>query len=325
MTETKLRYSRVSDIIELATFMASRIQGITINDIIEKYNVSRRTAERMRDSLMNIFPQIIELDDIDDNHKHWGFADYSIKELISFDPKEIANLGILQERTTNKELKEELGKTIDKIKTLQVKKQSSIQNNIEIIMQTEGYAIRQMPQYKIDNNIVITAREALRDTLKIKCTYHNKARILEPLGMIYGEKIYLLAKEPEKGDEIYTYLLHKIENMKLTNEHFDKGDFNLKEYSKRSFGVYFGEVLSVKLQFDKEIAQDVLSYNFHPTQKVQLQEDGSVIVKFKASGDKEIMWHIFKWGDKVKILAPKSLLKDYKNTLKAVFEKNDRI
>lgn len=41
----KPRYSRVSDIIDLATFMSSRPLGITLNDIIERYNVSRRTAE----------------------------------------------------------------------------------------------------------------------------------------------------------------------------------------------------------------------------------------------------------------------------------------
>ncbi|MBR1942737.1 WYL domain-containing protein [bacterium] len=324
MTEQKPRYSRVSDIIDLATFMASRIQGITISDIMERYNVSRRTAERMRDSLLNIFPQIIELDEINDNQKHWGFADYSIKELISFTPKELATLGILQERTTNKEFKDDLSKITDKIKSLQVKKQSSIQNNIEIIMQTEGYAIRQMPQYTINNEILIKIREAIRNSLEVNCEYHNKKRTLQPLGMIYGEKIYLLAKEPAKGSEIYTYLLHKLENIALGAKHFERDNFDLKEYSKRSFGVYFGEVLNVKLQFDKEIATDVMSYNFHPTQKIQQQEDGTVIVKFKASGDKEIMWHIFKWSDRVKILAPATLQKEYKNTLKSVLEKNSK-
>ena len=47
-----------------------------------------------------------------------------------------------------------------------------------------------------------------------------------------------------------------------------------------------------------------------------------VIVKFKASGDKEILWHVFKWGNKVKIITPNSLKKQYKETLQSVLDKN---
>ena len=43
------------------------------------------------------------------------------------------------------------------------------------------------------------------------------------------------------------------------------------------------------------------------------QADGSVIVTFKASGDKHIMWNLFKWGYAVEILAPKDLKKKYKD------------
>ena len=60
--EIKPRYSRVSDILDLMTFILSRVQGVTIPEIAERYNVSRRTAERMRDSLLNIFPDFEELD-----------------------------------------------------------------------------------------------------------------------------------------------------------------------------------------------------------------------------------------------------------------------
>ena len=117
MTEDKPRYSRISDILDLATFMQSKVAGITIKDIEERYNVSRRTAIRMRDSLMNIFPSIMEIE-TEDSLKHFGFVNYSIGNLISFSPKEIANLEQLQRRTTNKEMKEELGKTVDKLKAL---------------------------------------------------------------------------------------------------------------------------------------------------------------------------------------------------------------
>lgn len=314
-----IRYSRLTDIIDMATYMASKVQGITIENIQERYNVSRRTAERMRDSLMIAFPQIDEIE-TDDTKKHWGFSNYSISYLVNFDPKEIVNLEQLQRRTTNKELKKELNNTIEKIKAFNRKNALSTENKIELFMQTEGYAVRQMPKYEIDINRLETVRTAMQNSKKIICTYNNKKRVLEPLGMIYGDKIYLIARDKKKGNDIYTFLLHKFEEIRLSTESFDKGDFNLQEYSNKSFGVYHGEILDVKLRFSPEAKPEAIRYNFHPTQKIKEEKDGSLIVTFKASGDKEIMWHVFKWGKDCSILAPKSLKDEYKKYLKDVLD-----
>lgn len=314
MTNDKPRYSRISDILDLAIFMSSKPLGVTINEIALRYNVSRRTAERMRDSLTCIFPQVDEIETTD-TQKHWGFTNYSIAQLISFSPKEIANLEQYQRRTTNKELKEELSKTVEKIKSLNKKNLNSVENNIELIMQTEGYAIRQMPKYKIDIKNLDIIRTAIQNSLAVEGLYHNKKRLIEPLGMIYGEKIFLIAREKTKGNDIYNYHLHKFNNLKLTDNKFERGKFDLKSYTNMSFGVYHGEIYNVKLSFDEEAAQDALMYNFHPTQKVKQEPDGTVTVEFRASGDKEIIWHVFKWGKHCKIIAPKKLQKYYKNYL----------
>ena len=312
--EDKPRYSRVSDILDLAIFMQSKIQGVTINEIAERYNVSRRTAERMRDSLLNIFPQVDEIE-TDDIQKHWGFTNFSINNLISFTSKEIVNLEQLQRRTTNKELKEELAKTAEKIKALTRKNLGSIENNVILFMQTEGYAVRQMPQYKINLDVIEIIRNALQNSLCVSGKYHDKSRLIEPLGLIYGEKIYLIAREKAKGDGIYNFLLHKFTEINLTDVGFEKGDFDLQEYTNQSFGVYHGEILNVKLLFDKELAQEASQYNFHPTQKGEFNEDGTYALNFKASGSKEIIWHVFKWGKGCKIIAPKSLKDEYKKYL----------
>ena len=50
-------------------------------------------------------------------------------------------------------------------------------------------------------------------------------------------------------------------------------------------------------------------------------EDGTVTVKFKASGEYEILWHLFRWGDCVKILAPVSLKNKYIAMLEDVVKK----
>ena len=320
--QEKPRYSRVSDILDLAVFMSSKIQGVTINEIAERYSVSRRTAERMRDSLTCIFPSIDEIE-TSDSQKHWGFTNYSISNLITFSPKEIANIEQLERRTTNKELKEELGKTVEKIKSLSRKNLNSVESNIELFMQTEGYAIRQMPQYKINLETIEIIRKALQNSEMVSGLYHEKERLIEPLGLIYGEKIYLIAREKAKGDGIYTYLLHKFSEIKPTNKTFEKGNFNLQEYSKRSFGVYQGEILQVELLFNKELANEAGQYNFHPTQSGRINEDGTYTVKFKASGSKEIMWHVFKWGAGCKIVRPAGLKKEYKTYLKDVLQNQE--
>ena len=101
---------------------------------------------------------------------------------------------------------------------------------------------------------------------------------------------------------------------------FDKGDFDIKTYANRSFGVYQNEEMKVELLFCADVAEDVLNYNFHPTQKVKRNENGTVTVKFKASGELEILWHLFKWGDAVKIISPRSLKKEYIEMLENVLE-----
>lgn len=213
-------------------------------------------------------------------------------------------------------MKEELGKTIEKLKSLNKKHSLPLENNIELYMQTEGYAVRQMPQYKISLESLEVIREAVQHSKMVTGIYHNKERLIEPLGMIYGEKIYLVAREKAKGDGIYNYLLHKFENLKLTDKTFDKGNFDLQEYTNLSFGVYHGEILEVELLFSQELAQEASQFNFHPTQSGKWNADGTYTVNFKASGSKEIIWHVFKWGGGCKIIAPKSLQDEYRTYLK---------
>jgi len=187
-------------------------------------------------------------------------------------------------------------------------------------MQMQGYAIRQTPKYKIDYEVFAEVKNALSENKMIEGTYHGKKRIIEPLGLIYGDKTYLIGYEKAKGKEIYTYTLHKFKNLKMTGKSFKKPDFNLQEYANRSFGVYQSEIMDVELEFDKTLAPEATDYSFHPSQTMKKLKDGRLLVNFKACGDKEIIWHIFKWGAGCKINAPKKLKDEYKKYLKENLE-----
>ena len=46
---------------------------------------------------------------------------------------------------------------------------------------------------------------------------------------------------------------------------------------------------------------------FHPDQVTEDQPDGSLIVRFHASGWMEMCWHLYQWGDAVEVLEPEAL------------------
>ena len=317
MAEEQARYPKLGKILNLIIKMQSRYSGITLNDIQEELEVSRRSAERLRDVLIWEIPQIEELPTTG-REKHWGFSRSShLREIISFSKDEIAELEGIKNNLQLDSTKDVLNGIVDKLKALSRKNATEIEDTIEILLKTEGSAVTQKPSYKIDIQILDTIRQAIKENLRIKCKYDGRDKILSPFGIVYGANVYLIGVEGDKPDP-YVYRLHKVTDIELTEETFDKGDFDIKEYANRSFGVYQNEIIKVELRFSKEVADDVLNYNFHPTQKVKQNDDGTVTVKFKASGELEILWHIFRWGDKVQIISPKSLKKEYVEYLENV-------
>lgn len=322
MSEDKPRYSRITDLLDLLFFIDSKPNGVTIEDIMERYNVSRRTAVRMKDALLFTegYPLIEEVE-TSDRKKHWGINNLSLANLTHFSSSEIATLEQLQELVPMDGKRDEISNIINKIKSFNKKKVNNLEASLELIMQTEGCAVRQIPHYNIDLEKLNILRNAIKESRCVKAFYNNKDRKLEPLGLIYGEKVYLVARERAKDDGIFLFILHKFGNISITFERFDKEDFNLKEYTSRSFGVYQEDnLMNVKLWFSPKVAFDVLNYTFHPTQKIKQEEDGSVIVTFKACGSYEIIWHVVRWGKECKILAPKSLKKEFVDYVKRLLD-----
>jgi len=84
-------------------------------------------------------------------------------------------------------------------------------------------------------------------------------------------------------------------------------DFDLRAYAARSFGVFQDDVEAVSLLFSAAAALDAAEYVFHPTQSFERLDDGSLRVRFSASGMRELCWHLFTWGPEVTIEAPEGL------------------
>ena len=130
-----------------------------------------------------------------------------------------------------------------------------------------------------------------------------------PYGFLYGNRHYLVAwSESEEARDFRSFALSNIERVEFLDRAFArKRHFSLREYAERSFGVFQEEPVDVVWKFAPEAAADAREYVFHPTQVMEDQPDGSLVVRFRAGGMREMCWHLFTWGDAVEVVGPKKL------------------
>ena len=65
-----MRYHNADKVVQLALEMQASRLGLTLDDIQSRFAVKRRTAQRMRDAVLRLFPQSEELVD-PDRRKRW--------------------------------------------------------------------------------------------------------------------------------------------------------------------------------------------------------------------------------------------------------------
>ena len=87
---------------------------------------------------------------------------------------------------------------------------------------------------------------------------------------------------------------------------------------QRAFGIIDdGKEFAVALKFTAVQAPYVRERIWHPSQQLEAQPDGSLILRFKASGEFEIKRWILGWGNQVEILEPAELRQTIAQDLQA--------
>ncbi len=319
------RLNKAEQIIELAMMFQTSFTGLCIEDIRKHFECSRRSAERMKTLLFEMFPEKIEEMPSYDKKKRWRFVKGTMNSLISFSVDDFANLEYLKGLSDDENRKKQLDELILKIKALTPQKNArALETDIEAVIESEGFAVRQYSRVKADPKTLELLRSAMLSFKKIKFDYltdkGNRKITLNPYGVIISDKYYLVGFN-EYVNNLRLYRVDKIKNLEITEEYFDKDEkFNFREYCNNSFGIYQEAPLNITLEFDKSVTDDVLNYHFHPTQKIKQLDNGNIEVKFTSGGTQAICFELFKWGTNVKIKRPVKLKELYRTYIKSVLD-----
>ena len=92
-----MRYARADRLIQLALEMQAARGGLTLTDIETRFEVSRRTAIRMRDAVLRVFPQADEVPS-NDRSKRWRLSTPATRPLLGITADDLATIEVAAAR-----------------------------------------------------------------------------------------------------------------------------------------------------------------------------------------------------------------------------------
>jgi predicted DNA-binding transcriptional regulator YafY len=316
-----MRYEKSEMILRIAIDMQGSALGLSLDDLRHRYSdkrLSRRTAERLRDAVERVFPQM-EHANPGERPKRWRLPGGAVGGLAAVSADELADLttaiSVLRRENMRSQARNVDGVLAKVRALLKQPAKVKIEPDLEALTEAEGLAMRAGPRPEINSAILSELRQAIITRRKVRIHYIYRGsgkrgyQVVQPYGFLYGTRHYLVAwSEIDRARDFRKFALSNIERVEVLPQAFSrKRSFSIQQYAEGSFGVYHEEPVDVVWKFSPKAARDAAEFMFHPSQVREPQADGSLIVRFRAGGLQEMSWHLFTWGDEVEIIKPKRL------------------
>ena len=315
-----MSFQKAADLLRLAEMATARYAGVSLTDIEEDFSVDRRTAQRMTKALEEMFPNCTTRVD-DDRRKFSKLRTDHARLMLAqgIRDSELAALELAIRRAEREgavtEVRALSGLRDRLLAAMPGPHARRAEADAEAVLEAHGFASRPGPQVRTIPDLLGVIAEALKAPHVLEVTYAGgrdpeRERRLEPHGLLLGTRRYLVAREAGGDGRMQHYRLDRIARARLEATSFARDPtFDLARHAARAFGSFhadneYGEVV---WRFSPEAAPIARDFLFHPTQELSEDADGSLTVRFTASGHLEMAWHLYMWGDAVEVLAPTAL------------------
>lgn len=314
MSDLPTRHGKLAEGLILLRFLAASRAGRTITEMRQELGgCGRRKIERLMRAIESVCGLLDEVDS-PDREKRWRLPPTPLTHIGGPTAEEMAELDLSARALADQGLPHRAALLrAAGMKLAARAPEKSLRRaeaDAEALLAAEGIAMRPGPRVAVAAGLVEAIREAVLASHLLEVRYRDAAgrarlRLLEPCGLIYGARPYLLAAVPGKPDTA-VWRLDRIEACRVTEQSFQPR-FQLAEQMRDCFGVGRDEVQDVVLRFLPEVAVEAATWRFHSSQASESEADGSLLVRFRAQGLIEMIHHLTVWDESVEVLAPAAL------------------
>jgi predicted DNA-binding transcriptional regulator YafY len=309
-------------LLRLVLSLSESTEGLTLDEMAEVLGQGRRSAERARDVIALHF----DLDEVSEGaRKRFRIVDGLRRHFTRPSAEEIAAL-----RAEVEALRPGAGIRFRELQSLLAKVQSSfddrekrrIEPDLEELLKRQRSFVGPGPVAEIDQVTSRAVMDSIMSGLCLEFDYQSadaakpEWRKIACAGLLNGPISYLVGLIPGPRRSPAIYRLDRITNARLTDEIARiPDDFDLDDWLAEGFGIWREEARRIVLRIRPEAADRARSWRFHPKQETTEQEDGSLIIRFRAGGLREIAEHLFQWVGELVIEEPDELKNEMRERL----------
>jgi proteasome accessory factor B len=157
-------------------------------------------------------------------------------------------------------------------------------------------------------------------------SFHEEKQIVttaHPFRLVFVGRAWYFVAYSSRHREIRTFKLTRVKKLTVTGRQFTWPEgIDLDEYFGGAWCMIpEGKVHEVHLRFSPKVAGNVAEVQWHDTQRLEWNDDGSAEYHVHVDGLGEITWWILGYGDQVEVVAPRQLRKEVANVAARVLSK----
>jgi len=118
--------------------------------------------------------------------------------------------------------------------------------------------------------------------------------------------------------DILTLAVERIQEITPTGSLFEyPKDFDPEELLESAFDIVYEQPIDIRIWFSPDQARYIKERTWSKTQKIEEQEDGSIILSMRTSGWWDVKRWVLSYGKEAKVLEPQTLKEDIVRELEA--------
>ncbi len=310
------KYSQAARLHDVIRILEARY-GATVDEIAEEANVTRRTVYRDLDAIRDAGYPLISEKEPDGRTLYRFITGFKKIPPITFSLEELmtlylcrGQLSFLQGTPFQEDLEAIFGRLRSSLPPRSVA-------HLERIASAATPRFQGTRDYYGKKELLKDLRKALLYQYRCRLTYtppHREATeyVFDPYTLLFFNNSLYLGGYAHNRKALRLFLVDRVDHVELLDDRFEVPEgYNADDLTGSAFGLIEGETFQLKVRFGSAVAHLVRERNWHPSQSIEEQADGSLILSLQASGEKEILAWLYSYLPHVQVLEPAQLKQQF--------------